>query len=215
MATTTGLVLGLDSGFDRLGLCLFDARSSRARVAETTLNSANLTRCLKQVCPEAEGRIEAIAVAIGPGKFSSIRTGMAFALGLARADGAKVYGVSVFEMLAGAIAHPAERFLICSSGGGRIRFGQMGAVQEGSWRAAGDAFSMDLPDSPDAEECWTDPRDLGLPLPRPAARLIAEIGARRLGAEAADDSRSLRPLYVARPGLGPAPFPGGVRATGA
>ena len=40
----------------------------------------------------------------------------------------------------------------------------------------------------------------------------AAVGAARLAAGSADESDSLRPLYVARPSLGPTPGPSGMGA---
>ncbi len=202
MSSRDELVLGVETGFDRLGLCLLDPDGKRTRNAEAVLNSANLGSLLQQVLPDPEARIGAVAVGIGPGKFSAIRTGMAFAMGLARADGARLYGVCLFQMLAGAIGRPTDRLLICSSGGARIRYGQYGTVAESRWRPAGDAHRIASAEPPPGERIWIDPRDLGRPLPRPAAQLTAEVGRRRLVEYSPDESKSLRPLYVTRPSLG-------------
>lgn len=197
-------VLGIDCGFDRLGLCLLGHGGVRTRYAEAELNSANLGTLLRQVLPEPNARIAAVAVGMGPGKFSAIRTGMAFAKGLARADDTRLYGVSLFQMLAGAVGQPADRLQICSSGGGRIRFGQSGSVAESGWHPAGAAHRVDSAGPPPGERIWIDPRDLGRPLPRPAARLTAEVGRRLLVEKSPDESKELRPIYVTRPSLGPA-----------
>ena len=201
MSSRDELVLGVETGFDRLGLCLLGP-DGKTRNAETVLNSANLGSMLRQVLPDPNARIAAVAVGIGPGKFSAIRTGMAFAMGLARADGARLYGVNLFQMLAGAVSRPTDRLLICSSGGARIRYGQYGAVGESRWRSAGDAHRVAAAESPPGKRIWIDPRDLGRPLPRPAAQLTAEAGRRRLVEYSSDESKSLRPLYVTRPSLG-------------
>jgi hypothetical protein len=198
------LVLGIDTGFDRLGMCLLGHGAIRTRCAESELNSANLGVLLRQVVPDSTVRIAAVAVGMGPGKFSAIRTGMAFAMGLARADDARLYGVSLFQMLAGAIGWPDERLLLCSSGGGRVRFGQIGTLVGSRWRPAEDARRVAVSEPPLGQRVWIDPRDLGRPLPRPAAQLTAEAGRRLLLAMAPDESNALRPLYVARPSLGPA-----------
>ena len=200
-------VLGIDSGFDRLGLCLYDGDRSRVRLAEAALNSANLAGCFKELGHDPAEPIAAIAVTVGPGKFSSIRTGMAFALGLARAGQTKVFGVSVFELLAESIEEPRGDLQICSTGGGRIRFSQAGVVGADGWRASGEAIRADRSPDPTTTRTWVDPRDLGLPLPLPAAQLVAAVGAGRLAAGGADEIDSLRPLYVARPSLGPTPGP--------
>lgn len=204
MNSRDGSVLGIDCGFDRLGLCLLGHGGVRTRYAEAELNSANLGILLRQVLPEPNARIAAVAVGMGPGKFSAIRTGMAFAMGLARADGARLYGVSLFQMLARAVGQPADRLQIRSSGGGRIRFGQSGSLAESGWHPAGAAHRVVSAEPPPGERAWIDPRDLGRPLPRPAARLTAEVGRRLLVEMSPDESKILRPLYVTRPALGPA-----------
>lgn len=209
-----GLVLGIDSGFDRVGLCLLGEDAGRTRHVETALNSAHLSALMREVLPEPSARIAAVAVGIGPGKFSAIRTGMAFAMGLARADGARLYGVSLFQMLAAAVGQPADRLLLLSSGGGRVSYGQSGAVAESGWRPADAARRIEAARPPPGGRVWIDPRDLGRPLPRPAARLAAEVGRQLLGGLAPDESRTLRPLYVTRPSLGSAADPAGSRRAG-
>ena len=204
MSSQDELVLGIDTGFDRLGLCLLGPGGMPTRRAEAALNSANLSSLLQGTLPDSSARIAAVAVAMGLGKFSAIRTGMAFAMGLARADGARLYGVSLFQMLAGAVGQPADRLLLCSSGGGRIRYGQFGAVAESGWRPADAAYRVDWAEPPPGERVWVDPRDLGRPLLRPAAQLTAEVGRRRLDDGSPDESNKLRPLYVTRPSLGAA-----------
>lgn len=204
MNSRDGLVLGIDGGFDRLGLCLLGRAGMPTRYAETELNSANLGAALRRVLPESNVPIAAVAVGMGPGKYSAIRTVMAFAMGLARADGAPLFGISLFQMLAGAVGQPADRLLICSTGGGRIRYGQFGSIAESGWRPAGAAHRVDSANPPPGERAWIDPRDLGRPLPRPAAELTAEVGRVRLAEKSPDESMTLRPLYVTRPALGPA-----------
>lgn len=209
MTLPARLVLGIDSGFDRLGLCLMAPGQARPRVADAALNSANLSRLARQLLGGSPGRICAVAVGIGPGKFSAIRTGMAFAMGLARAENARLYGISLFQMLAGGVDRPEGRLLLCSSGGGRIRYGQVGAVAGSGWEPAGPARPLDPVQTPARDPAWIDPRDLGRPLAVPAARLTAAAGLHMLDADMPDESNTLRPLYVTRPALGPAaPRPG-------
>ncbi len=202
MTSQGELVLGIDTGFDRLGLCLLGHGPVRTCFAEAELNSANLSALLRHVMPDSTAQIAAVAVGIGPGKFSAIRTGMAFAMGLARAGEARLYGVSLFQMLAGAFGQPEDRLLLCSSGGARIRYGQFGSLAGSGWCPAEDARRVASTEPPPGGRVWIDPRDLGRPLPRPAARLTAEVGRRFLLGKSPDESSSLRPLYVTRPSLG-------------
>jgi len=55
--------------------------------------------------PLLDGRLDAIAVGIGPGSFTGLRTAIALAEGLAAARGIRLVGVSTGEALAGVAPH--------------------------------------------------------------------------------------------------------------
>ena len=205
MAAPGDLVLGIDTGFDRLGLCLVRVGHDRFLVSESTLGTGALTASLRRLTRRAPGKLAAVAVGVGPGKFSAIRTGMAFAMGLARADGARLYGLSLFQMLAEAVSGESGRLLLCSSGGGRIRYGQYGHVSEQGWVADAAPIAIEPGVLPAGANAWIDPRDLARPLGQPAAQLAARLGLGMVSRGAPDESGVLRPLYVSRPSLGPAP----------
>ncbi len=205
MSGPSDLVLGIDCGFDRLGLCLIGSTAANDPIAAASmyLNSANLRPALDELGQLPFESIAAIAIGVGPGKFSAIRTGLAFALGIAVASGANLYGIDLFAALA-QIAEPRSgALLLVSSGGARRLFAQPGRCEGSEWRPDGDPFVYAGASGSPGCSIWQDPRDLALPLPQSAALLVARAGARRLAAGAADESRCVRPLYVAAPALGP------------
>ena len=205
MSGPSDLVLGIDCGFDRLGLCLIGSTAAADPIAATSvdLNSANLRPALDELGQLRLESIAAIAIGVGPGKFSAIRTGLAFALGIGVASGANLYGIDLFAALAQIAVPRSGPLLLVSSGGARRLFAQLGRCDGPEWRPDGDPFVYEgAAGAPDLS-IWQDPRDLALPLPQPAALLVARAGARRLAEGSGDESHSVRPLYVAAPALGP------------
>ena len=199
MASSGSYVLGIDCGFDRFEICRCES-SGKTQISAGLLNSASLRAHLANVCPRGIDGLAAVAVGLGPGKFSSIRTGMAFAQGLARGSGARIYGATLFEMLS--LVAPETTKTIVSSGGARRAFSQKMTVQDLRLAPLGDPRAASAQDETGA---WRDPRDQGLALTQPAAMLLARIANARAAAGTGSSAGDLHPLYVAEPSLGPAP----------
>ncbi len=94
------LTLGIDTSTVRSSVCLAEGRKTLASAEAEELGSAEaLTQLVASVCREAgrePGAIELIAVNLGPGSFTGLRTGLASAYGLSLGWGRPVRGVSAF-----------------------------------------------------------------------------------------------------------------------
>jgi tRNA threonylcarbamoyladenosine biosynthesis protein TsaB len=149
--------------------------------------------------------IEKIIVTIGPGSFTGLRVGLAFAKGVQLATGAPLAGVGALEAL-------AARFPGNAAG---VIDARRGLVYV---QAFDDSRALGEPDIvPIAEAARRLPKQGGLTLVGPGAMLLAgELPAARivvraapdlgdLGwlAEAAEPAQDLRPLYLRAPDAKP------------
>lgn len=99
------MLLAIDTATDRIGLAVTDGSSILAE--ETWLAPRHAT---VELAPEAarllrrigipEARLEALALTIGPGSYSGLRTGLAFAKGLALGLALKIVPVPTLDVLA-------------------------------------------------------------------------------------------------------------------
>lgn len=84
------------------------------QIGATQGHAALLPVMVQAVLAEAAttaAALDLVAVTVGPGSFTGIRTGLALAHGIAVAAGIRVVGVTVGEALADSLPHLAERCL--------------------------------------------------------------------------------------------------------
>ena len=101
------MLLAVDTSTAQIGLALYDGaqvigeftwRSSQRHTVELAPAVSDLlTRCTVKM-----DDITALAVALGPGSFTSLRVGLAFVKGLALARNIPVIGISTLDVLAAA-----------------------------------------------------------------------------------------------------------------
>jgi tRNA threonylcarbamoyladenosine biosynthesis protein TsaB len=184
-------VLALDAALARCAAAVVvDQRMLVSRHEDVVRNhAARLTVAVCAVLNEARLRateLDLVAVTVGPGSFTGIRSGLALAHGIALAAGIPVVGVTVGEALADSLPHLGDRRLwsAIDSRRGRIFLERDGMI---------DAFPLDALPLPigkvavagdaaiavasrlaalDADVMLTDAR---LPL----ARHVAVVGQRR------------------------------------
>lgn len=141
------MLLAIDTSTTQLGLALYDGASVLAELAWTSRarHTAELAPALTGLLARTGHRmpdLTAIGVAIGPGSFTSLRVGLAFAKGLALARKLPIVGVPTLDVVAAAV--PMQNLpLIAVIQAGRTRVAvawyQAG---ENEWQAQGPARTM-------------------------------------------------------------------------
>lgn len=189
------------------------ADATRAGAAET------MVPLIAEALAEAAldlGRIDRLAVTVGPGRFTSLRIALAAARGLALARGLPLVGITTFEALA-AMAPPGPGLVVAAIPAGRGQIaaqafgaaGPLGAFEVGApdavgarlppgpWRLIGPAAQdLSIPDleRPDGPS--------GDPVAAPDARVIARLALDRA------PGAPVMPVYARPPDVrGPADAP--------
>lgn len=102
------MLLAVDTSTSQLGLALYDGASVLAELAWTSRarHTTELAPALSGLLARTGHRmpdLTAIGVAIGPGSFTSLRVGLAFAKGLALARKLPIVGVPTLDVVAAAV----------------------------------------------------------------------------------------------------------------
>jgi tRNA threonylcarbamoyladenosine biosynthesis protein TsaB len=137
------LILAVDTATDALGLALFDGRRIVAEESipapmRHTVELAPAVESLLRRCGATVQALKAVAVAQGPGSFTALRIGVAFAAGLSIPRNLPVIGVPTLDILAGA-QPPAKQDLVAFIPAGRGRAAwRLYQCKKGEWRAEGE-----------------------------------------------------------------------------
>lgn len=115
------MILGVNTAQKAHEMCLInDGRILAERIWQDSKNDVEkLVPTLDEMLSECgldKSEISEIIVVSGPGSFTSLRTGVAFANALASGLGAKLYGLDTFELLKRKAA--VEDILVVLNGGG-------------------------------------------------------------------------------------------------
>jgi tRNA threonylcarbamoyladenosine biosynthesis protein TsaB len=140
-------ILAVDTATDALALALFDGHRI---VAEETwpaqrLHTVELAPAVDRMLRAAgiqPADIRAVGVAEGPGSYTALRIGIAFALGFALPRSLPVVGIPTFDILVH--AQPVvDKDLVAVLRAGRSRIGCcMYHAVGGKWKASGDALVL-------------------------------------------------------------------------
>ena len=141
------MLLAVDTSTAQLGLALYDGASVLAELAWTSRarHTAELAPALSGLLARTGHRISdltAIGVAIGPGSFTSLRVGLAFAKGLALARKLPIVGMPTLDVVAAAV--PVQQLplaAVIQAGRTRVAVGWYQAGESG-WQAGGPARTM-------------------------------------------------------------------------
>ena len=191
------MLLAIDTSTQMIGLALFDGVRVQAELIWQTRNhhtvelSPGISDLLAR-CNAKPADLGAIAVALGPGSFTSLRIGLALAKGLALALKIPLVGVPTLDTLAAAI--PVQNMplaAVLQAGRGRLALVWYQVV-DGAWKAQCDPIMIT------AEE-------LVLQLNKPtlvAGELSADerhtLARRRKNAQLVSPARSMRrPSFLA------------------
>ncbi len=214
------MLLAVDTSTARLGLALYDGATVAAeltwtsRARHTVELAPALSGLLARTGLSMSG-LSALAVALGPGSFTSLRVGLAFVKGLALARHLPLIGIPTLDSVAASV--PAQEIplaAVIQAGRGRIAVGWYHASENG-WQAEGPieattaeklAESIRHPTlvvgELTAEERqrlarkWKNVRLVSpaLSVRRPA--LLAELAWNRWQAGQMDEAASLAPIYL-------------------
>jgi len=213
------MLLAVDTSTAQMGLALYDGAQVLAESAwiSASHHTQSLAPAAQEMLSQTGLRMDSVsvlAVAIGPGSFTSLRVGVSFVKGLALARKIPVVGINTLDILA--FAQPAiEIPLIALLQAGRNKFAwvRYHAGAKG-WQAEGSASVATLPDlmklindphivcgELNAEERAQIQTNKNVLLASPAMSvrrpsLLAELGWQKWKLNEVENAAALAPIYL-------------------
>lgn len=138
------MILAIDTAGDTLGLALFDGQRIVAEEeipvpGRHTVELAPAVEAMLRRAGTTPAGIRALAVAQGPGSYTALRIGIAFAEGFAIQRNLPVVGVPTFDILAQAQPPAKTDFIaVIRAGRGRVAWCAYRSSKTG-WQPAGEA----------------------------------------------------------------------------
>jgi tRNA threonylcarbamoyladenosine biosynthesis protein TsaB len=213
------MLLAVDTSTAQVGLALYDGsqvigeyawRSSQRHTVELAPAIFELlTRCGLTM-----DNVRALAVALGPGSFTSLRVGLSLVKGLAIARGLPVMGIPTLDILAAAQASSRLPLaVVIQAGRGRLALSWYKSSRNG-WQAKGPARVVTIETLAEevtgpvlvcgeltSEERGKLAGKSGIQVVSPARSvrrpaILAELAWRRWQAGSVDDEATLAPIYL-------------------
>jgi tRNA threonylcarbamoyladenosine biosynthesis protein TsaB len=138
------VLLAIDTATRMMGVALYDGKTVLAEqmwIAGNQHNSllASAVQASFQICGVASADIRAVAVTHGPGSYTGLRIGVAFAKGIAGANRLPLIGVSTLDVLATPQPISTKNKLLCvvQAGRGRVICGTY-QTKKGRWQLDGE-----------------------------------------------------------------------------
>jgi len=214
------MILAIDSSTQWVGIALFDGdmiryeknwKTSRRHSVELSPAIASaFNEC--QISPDS---LTAVAVAVGPGSFTSLRIGLAVAKGFALAKHIPIIAIPSLDILAYAIP-PQDIPLICTLRAGRGRLAaQRYLSQKDQWVSDGDLIvttadelessiteptiicgELDLEEKKTIARRWRNAIISDPPSNMRRPSVLAFIAAKKLESGEISNSASIAPIYL-------------------
>ena len=213
------MILAVDTSTQQIGVCLYDGHVVLGELSwhsgrHHTVELAPSIDLLMSRCDVTIDSLKGLAVAIGPGSFTSLRVGLSHIKGMALALHIPVFGIPTLDIVAG--AQPASELpLVAVLHAGRTRLAyQVYRWQGRGWRSEGApriAYAQDLAEQIQheaiicgelsAEDVTALKKIERFQLATPANNIrrpaiLAEMGWKRLMRKNFDDPATLAPIYL-------------------
>ncbi len=215
------MILAIDTSTQWLSVALYDANeevfSFEKTWRSTRRHTIELAPAIAEMLKDTNTTIQdldILAIATGPGSFTSLRIGLAFAKGMALANHMNLIGIPSLDILAFS-QPPASIPMICVLQAGRDKLAACRYLYQEQWIAQGDAFILSPKELSEeigeetiicgemnAEERRVISRKWKkVHLSAPAgcvrrAAFLAEIAAQRSKLGNFDDPMTLAPIYL-------------------
>jgi tRNA threonylcarbamoyladenosine biosynthesis protein TsaB len=213
------MLIAVDTSTAQVGLALYDGDQVLGEMTWTTRqhHTTELASALSGLfnrCGATMDMVQALAVAVGPGSFTSLRVGLSLAKGIALARHVPLIGIPTLDIIAAAqplAKHPLIALL--QAGRKRIAY-SVYQSQKKEWQAEGEVRSGAVDElltgiesptivagelNPQDREKFFKHKKVMLASPaycvrRPA--VLAELAWARWQADDVDDAASLAPIYL-------------------
>jgi tRNA threonylcarbamoyladenosine biosynthesis protein TsaB len=143
------MILAIDTSNQWIGISLYDGSVVLAESLWLSHNyhTVELAPAVEQMlkrCGVLPRQLQALAVALGPGSYTALRIGLAFAKGISLVNHIPIIGVPTLDILAGFM--PAEGLpllTVLQAGHGRLAYAWY-QYQEGRWQGEANNQSLTL-----------------------------------------------------------------------
>jgi tRNA threonylcarbamoyladenosine biosynthesis protein TsaB len=214
------MLMAIDASTQWIGLALYDGAQVISEFIWRTHNhhSVELSPAIDELLKRSEVKpadLQALAIALGPGSFTSLRIGLAVVKGLSYALRLPIIGIPTLDILAAGIpVQPLEMAAVLQAGRGRLAV-QWYDAADGKWASRGEpeirtphdllqqihqptlvAGELDAEDRQVLSRRW---KNVLLVPPAQSVRrpaYLAEIAWKRLQDGKVDDPISLAPIYL-------------------